>query len=122
MAQFLNFFPRQFVMGNNGASGTLYSNVFDAVNVQTILYTLEVSASSFTGTGTLVRATMESTDDPGMAGFVAYSGAITITGSAGTGVLRTGEITSPPSRFLRLKLEHAQGSYSMVRFDARGFC
>jgi hypothetical protein len=120
MAQFMNFFPRQALIGNNSASGTYYSNIFDARNVKTLLYTLEVVATSYNSSGTLVRVTLEDTEDPGMAGFGTYSGGITRTG--GTGTISAEVPGDPPKRFLRAKLEHKEGQYSIVRFDVRAFC
>jgi len=117
MAQFMNFFARQMVMGNGGASGVIYSDIFESSPVQSIVPELRVYTCS--AAGSILTGTLQHTDDPNGT-WTTYATEILQTGTGihtGTGL--TGAV---PKRFMRGELKVPQGVYMMVHFNARGFC
>ncbi|SRR6266511_3219852 len=121
MAQFMNFFPRQMVMGNTSpTSGQLYSDIFEASPVAQLMPELRVYACS--GTGAVCTVKIEDTDDPNgtWSGYADSSGIISRTG---TGITTgAGMILTVPRRFLRAQVNVSPGSYMVMHFNARGFC
>lgn len=117
MARFLNFFPRQMMMGDASASGTIYSDIYDVREVANVTTELRLYTSSGAGA---VSVQLEQSDDPTLstAGWSNYGTALTKTG----GGLVIGTVGTVPGRFLRAKIQAAAGSYVLMHFTARGFC
>ncbi len=121
MPKLVNFFPRQTLMGGPAASGTYYSDIFDASDAQVVNPELRI----YTASGLLAActATVEQNDDPAFpsSGWIAYGSPLTLSGintTTGSGPLSA----TMPRRFLRAKLEVQPASYMVVHFNVRTFC
>jgi hypothetical protein len=118
MAKFMNFFPRQMVMGNpaGSGSGTFYSDIYDASDVKAIRYELRSYAAS---SGATCVATLEQNDK---AELLTADWSTYIAPSL-TGVdLVAADESATPKRFLRVKLTVKEGAFLMIHFNVRGFC
>ncbi len=121
MPKMINFFPRQMLMGTPTASGTYYSDIFDASDAQAVNAELRVYTAS--GGVLVCTATVEQSDDPAFptTSWSGYGSSLTQTGGGTTSL--TGFTTTPvPKRFLRGKLEVSAQTYAVVHFNARTFC
>ena len=111
----IRFFPRQAVVGNVSAANSIYSPVFEVVNVDTLFVETRIySASVATADATVI---IQETTDPTL-GDDSWTSLGTASHDNGAGATKT--TLTNPLRFVRAKLTVTADESMVVAVEAVG--
>lgn len=113
MGQFIEFFPRQAVVGNGAGNVTIRTSVVDVSDYDKL--DIEMEGYTF-GSGAAISGQIEATDRPCMSGFGPITPAI---GLSGVGTVSGTGLTI--ERFVRGAITIPAGQVAMISFRGRAY-
>lgn len=115
MGQFIEFLPRQALVGSSGSSAVICTNVVDVSDFDKI--DIQFQAFTYSGSGAAFSGSLEHTDNPCMSGFSGATGTVTVSTTGESAVVTVSGV----KRFVRGKITIPQDHAAMITFRGRAY-